>query len=135
MFRASLEWRLFVHIVFAVILFVHGVAHLPGFLVPWKFLVASDMPYKTTLLSGRMHVGAAGIRAVGVVWLLLALLFVASAAGVGLRLPWWRPVVLWAAVASVLFSVLGWPDARVGVAVNVAILLFLAANHQGGWIG
>lgn len=122
------------HVALAVFLLLHGFAHLPGFLVPWRFMTAEDMPYRTTILAGRVDLGDAGIRAVGVAWLVLAALFAVSALATGLRTSWWQPAVLGTVVLSLVLSFLGWPDARIGVVVNVAVLAFLVANRHAGWI-
>ena len=48
-------------IALGIFLILHGVAHLPGFVVPWRLANIKDVPYKTTLLSGRFDIGDAGI--------------------------------------------------------------------------
>ena len=49
----------------AALLIAHGVAHLVGFLVPWKLLSTAEVPYRTTVLGGLIEVGDAGARALG----------------------------------------------------------------------
>ena len=68
--------------VLAILLVAHGVAHLVGVVSSWKLAVLPELPYKTVVLSGRVDVGDAGIRVMGVLWLLAALAFWS------LRLPW-----------------------------------------------
>ena len=41
-------------LVVAVVLVAHGVAHLIGFVVPWRLMTLPEMPYKTTLFAGRL---------------------------------------------------------------------------------
>lgn len=41
-----------IHIALALVLFVHAVAHLPGFLVSWRIASLKELPYKTTVLAG-----------------------------------------------------------------------------------
>lgn len=121
-------------ILLALVLFGHGIAHLPGFLVFWKLATFKDLPYKTTILAGRVSVGEGGIRIVGVLWLITALAFVASSIGTGLRLPWWPTVTLATSAFSLLLCITGWPDARIGVFVNLILIAFLLVNRQTGWL-
>ncbi len=122
------------HILLALILFGHGVAHLPGFLAFWKLATLKEMPYKTTILAGNVNVGDLGIRVVGVLWLATALAFAASSIGTGTRLPWWQPVTLITSVFSLLLCIVGWPDARFGLFINIALIAFLLVNKQTGWL-
>ena len=46
------------HIVLAIILLGHGVAHLVGFLVFWKITALEEMPNKTTQFGGLIDVGS-----------------------------------------------------------------------------
>lgn len=121
-------------IVFAIILFVHRIAHLPGFIVPWKLAALKDMPYKTLILAGRIDVGDAGVRIVGTLWLIAALAFAACGVGVIAGLAWWRPVVMTVAALSLVLCIIGWPEARIGVLINAAIIVFLLIERQMGWL-
>jgi hypothetical protein len=58
---------------FALFLLVHGIAHLPGFVVAWRLAALREMPYKTTLLDGVVDAGPVGARIVGLLWLLAGL--------------------------------------------------------------
>jgi hypothetical protein len=113
---------------------VHGIAHLVGFAVPWRLLQAEEMPYSTTLLAGRLDVGDAGIKMVGLVWLGLAVAFLAAAVGVWMDRPGWTGIALGVAAASLVMSVLGWPAARIGVAVNLVLALGLVGGWWLGWL-
>lgn len=48
------------NIVLALLLFGHGLAHLPGFLAFWKLATFKEMPYKTAILAGNINVGDFG---------------------------------------------------------------------------
>lgn len=113
-------------------LILHGVAHLVGFVVPWKLVQVEDTPYKTTLLGGRWDVGDTGIRVVGILWMLGALAFVAAGAGLLAGFAWWVGTALYASLGSLVLSVFGWPDSRFGAVINVLLLLFL---RFGGSLG
>ena len=121
-------------IVLAVLLLAHGVAHLPGFLVSWQLRAFPEMPYRTAILGGSVDVGDGGIKAIGVEWLVLSLLFVV-AAGVALMRPtWWQPFVYMAVGFSTALCVVGWPDARLGLVANVVIVLILVTGVRIGWL-
>ncbi len=121
-------------IALTVSLLVHGFAHLPGFVIPWRLATLQDMPYKTTLFAGLVNVGDDGIRVVGILWLMVALALGVCAIGLLARASWWIPVALVAASFSLFLSVIGWPDSRIGVFINVAILALLSVNRQVGWL-
>src|SRR5688572_27260278 len=115
-------------IALAVVLAAHGVAHLVSFVEAWR-LVPEGLPYKTTVLAGRVDLGDAGIRVVGVLWLLVALAFAGAGIGAIVNAPWWVPVALGSAVVSLLLSSTEWPEARVGVMIDLAILATLPLAH------
>ncbi len=110
--------------VLAALLIAHGVAHLVGFVVPWRLVSTAEVPYRTTILGGVTDLGDAGARALGVVWLVAALAFVLLAGAV---LAGWN-VRLWVFAMLALSSVLcvvGWPEARIGLIVNAVLLAAL----------
>lgn len=116
----------------SVILAAHGIAHLVGFLVPWRILSSPDMPFKTTLLAGRVDVGDAGIRAIGVLWLLTAGFIVASAAGLALQARWAESMMLPAVLVSLVLCLIEVPEARIGVVLNVGLVLLLLLHPAMG---
>jgi hypothetical protein len=108
----------------SALLIAHGVAHLVGFVVPWKLVSTAEVPYRTTILGGVTDVGDASVRALGVVWLVAALAFVllggAMLAGWNVRA--WMFAML---ALSIVLCVVGWPEARIGLVVNVVLLTVL----------
>lgn len=110
----------------ASLLVGHGVAHLVGFVSSWKLATLAELPYKTTVFAGRVDVGDVGIRIIGVLWLLAALAFLLAAGAVGAGAHWAGRFLLATVVASLLLCAVGWPDARIGVAVNAVLMLVLA---------
>ena len=121
-------------IVLAVLFVLHGLAHGVGFAVPWKLIESEDVTYRTTLLSGHLDVGDVGIRLVGILWLLVGLAFVATGVGAWLGQGWWLRGAVAVAGVSLAMCVLGWPEARAGAALNVAILLVLSLGPHLGWL-
>jgi hypothetical protein len=111
--------------VLAFVLAAHGVAHLVGFVSSWQLATLAELPYKTTIFSGRLDVGDAGIRVIGVLWLLGAVAFLVTAIALTTGMGWAGRLMLAAVIASALLCVAAWPDARLGLAVNLALALVL----------
>lgn len=118
----------------AVLMALHAVAHLPGFLVPWRLASLPEMPYGTTVLAGHVDIGGAGIRVMGAAWLAVALAFGIAAVAAGTDRSWWMAAAAGAAVVSLGLSVLGLPAAKIGIAVNLLILAALLAAPRLGWV-
>lgn len=114
-------------IVLGFFLVAHGVAHTLAFSVQWQFSQAKGIAHTTTLLGGRLDVGDVGIRFDGLLWLVAALGFIVA----GMRLAWRKrlePVLLTATtIFSLVLCVLGLPQAWMGVVIDVAILIVVAA--------
>jgi len=110
---------------FAVLLLLHGIAHGVGFAGSWQLGEFREAPLDTTLLAGRVDVGVVGIRAMGILWLLTGLAFAVAALGVWRSWEWWPPFTMGVVLLSLVMCILGWPAARIGVALNVAILVGL----------
>ena len=101
--------------------------------MPWRILKAAEMPNATTLLNGRVDVGPAGIRAVGILWLFLAAAFLAVGAGALTDRESWPTMAAAVAGSSLVLSLLELPAARIGIAVNLVILAALLAVVRLGW--
>lgn len=110
----------------------HGIAHAVGFVVPWRLVAPESAEYSTTILAGRIDLGSVGIRALGLVWLVLALGFVIAALAAWLRFSWWMGAATWLASVSLVLSALGWPASKIGVPVNLAILAAILIGHRVG---
>ena len=114
----------------AVLMLLHGIAHLPGFFSPWQLATLAEMPYDTTLLAGRLDVGESATRLLGLVWLATSVLFVVASCGAVLHRGWWAGVAMVAIAASLALCVLEWPAARIGVPVNLAIVAAIVLGQQ-----
>ena len=114
-------------LILAALLTLHGVAHLVGFAGAWQLAPAKEIPYKTTVFAGQVHLGDIGIRVMGILWLLAALAFVAAAGGAVFNTPCWIRTALFVTCISLAMTIVEWPQARIGLFVNLAILggLFL----------
>ena len=112
------------------LLIVHGVAHFPGFAVPWRLLQTDELPYRTTILAGSFNLGERGIQAVGLAWAAVGIAFIALAVLVWLHSPRAPNLVGAAIIVSLLLCVIGWPDSRIGILVNVLMLGLLVASSR-----
>ena len=120
--------------VFAVLLLIHGFAHLVGFVVPWKLGKLEEMPYKTTLLGGRWDVGDAGIRGMGVLWLLVGLALFVLGGTLALTGLLERDHLLAFSFASTVLCILGWPDSKLGLVANAVIVALYFVSRSQGWL-
>lgn len=118
----------------AVLMILHGVAHLPGFANSWRLATFTHVPYHTRLLAGRLEVGDGGMRIVGTLWLLVALGFVAAGMAAMLGAAWWAGAAYFTALLSLALCALEWPAAQIGVPVNVVIAVALLAGRVFNWI-
>ena len=115
----------------AFLLFAHGLAHVPGFLVSWQLAVFPDLAYRTTIFGTAVDVGPEGARLIGLCWLGMAGVFVVLASAVAFN----APLGPWATAAAVALSILlctaGWPEARLGLVANAVIALLLVWIRSG----
>ena len=118
-------------IALAAFLAVHGLAHLVGF-VEARRLAPEGLRYHTTVPAGRVGLGDAGIRIAGMLRLVVALAFGATAIGAIVDAIWWLPLALGSAVGSLLISSTESPESRVGVLIDLAILGILPLAHALG---
>jgi hypothetical protein len=116
----------------AIFLVLHGLIHLIGFVVPWKIIQTSEFPYTTTVLARKVALGAIGVRLVGLLWLLAAVLYVIAGYGLWTLAPWWQGYTLGVTAFSLVLCVIGWPEAQFGFYIDVVLLALLLF---GGRIG
>jgi len=115
----------------ASLLAAHGIAHLPGFAVPWRLMTSAEIPYKTTAFGGAIEIGDTGARLLGAGWLLMAVMLLVLSGATWANASWWRPAVMVAVAISAMFSVAGWPEARLGLLANAVIVgMLLATPHS-----
>ena len=105
-------------IALALFLLIHGIPHLPGFVVPWRQATLTAMPYKTTLLDGAVDAGPAGARIIGLLWLIAGLGCVATAVAALQGVPGWPAFALGMPLLSLTLSVLGWPESSMGLVIK-----------------
>lgn len=120
--------------IIAIVLILHGLIHLIGFAVNWQLVTLADIPYSTSVLVGKVYVGAAGIRVVGIFWLIVTVGFVVAGIGLLILAPWWYALTFWMALFSLVLCILAWPEAQFGAYTNLIILAFLLVGEQLGWL-
>lgn len=121
-------------IALAILMALHGVAHLPGFVGSWRLATLEGVPYHTTLLGGALDVGDAGMRVVGTAWLLAGIGFMAASLATALDRDGWPDVALAVTLFSLTLCVLELPASRIGVPVNLAILAALLVDRRLAWL-
>jgi len=110
-------------ILFFIIVMVHGLIHLMGFVQGWDLGKVEQLsgntlfPLNNTLL-----------KAAGTGWLLATLLFLAAGAGFILEKHWWCIPALAGIVMSQILIILYWQDAKFGTAANLIILAVALAG-------
>jgi hypothetical protein len=120
-------------ITLAVLMTLHGMAHLVSYVEAWQ-LMPRSFPCKTTILAGRVDLGDAGTRVVGMIWLAVAVAFVLSAAGAVVGAAWWASLAFGVAATSLVLSAVELPQARPGLVINLLILATLVAGGRFGWL-
>lgn len=115
----------FLSIILVVIVILHGLIHLLGFAAYWPLADIPNLPYKTSLLGGRLEVGASGMRIFSLLWLLVALGFVLAAGALALGKSYWAPLLLGTTLLSLAICILDWKVAYLGALIDVFLLLVL----------
>jgi hypothetical protein len=117
-------------LVAALLLILHGVAHLVGFRA--AFWPEPGVQVRSSLLGGLLAVGSFGTRALGLIWLVLALGYLLSAILFLLRHPSSGLVMLGVTAASLAMCALFWPDARIGLVIDVVLFVVVLALSRSG---
>ena len=105
----------------AILMTLHGIAHLPGVLGSWRIATFDDMPYRTTLFFGNLDVGDAGMRVMGALWLVAGASFVSAAAGAFDNRSWWPATALAACALSLVLCLAALPQTKVGIPLDLVI--------------
>ncbi|MBV8445288.1 MAG: hypothetical protein JOZ92_05160, partial [Candidatus Dormibacteraeota bacterium] len=108
----------------AGLLLAHGLIHILGFLATWH--IATGGTIASTPYVGVYTPGEAPVLFLGVVWLVAAIAFVASATALVTRRTWWPQMTAASALVSLVLCSLWWRDAMVGLVVNLALVAFMA---------
>jgi hypothetical protein len=123
-----------IRIIIMIGLMIHGLIHLLGFVVPWRLATVDGLTYKTTVLAGRFDVGERGTQIIGLLWFVAAVGFVAAGIAVLTLHPWWPALVLSITLLSLVITILGWPEAQIGVLINLIILALWCSGQAAIWL-
>jgi hypothetical protein len=126
---STLRWLLIVGLA------AHGIAHAAGFAVAWRLTSSPEIPYHTALLNGRFEVGDTGIRIVGLLWLAAAFMFLAAAGLLAAHHRFGLVALALATTMSLILCLVEWPFSRVGLVINVLLLVMLPAIGTLLWRG
>ena len=110
----------------AILLALHGVIHLIGFVTPWRIATLEGFAYRTTVFNGALDVGDVGARFIGLVWLGLTFGFLAAGYGIWRGTRWAAGLTAVLAIVSLIVCLLGLPEAGAGVVIDVLILAAVA---------
>lgn len=107
-------------LLFAIILLVHGLIHLLGFLKEWHLAKVSQLSGKTLVpLSDSLS------KVAGFFWLLTFILFVVSAAIFITGKEMWWIVAFFALLISQILIIFYWQDAKFGTIANIIIFIIV----------
>lgn len=109
----------------ALLFVLHGIAHAVGFAGAFGLSESNAINEGFTLVGGLDADGLA-MHALGALWLVPIPLYVVAAAGLVLRRRWWAPWALAATLASTALCILWLEPAKVGLVLDLVILVGLA---------
>lgn len=114
-----------------ILLVLHALAHVVGFV--GAFQLVPQVVQQRSVFAGRVSIGDATAKCLGVFWLLCAVGFTVAAAAAVLRTSWWPSLTLGVAPASLLLSLMFWPEARLGLPINLLIIGIMLFAKWSGW--
>ncbi len=107
-----------VKIIFAIIILIHALIHLMGFVKEWEIARLPEMTGKTLLpLSPLMA------RVAGILWLAACILFVLCGIGFISGKEWWMIIGVIGAIISQAMIILYWRDAWAGTIANLILVI------------
>ncbi|MDK2984285.1 MAG: hypothetical protein PWP19_1763 [Thermococcaceae archaeon] len=116
-----------IRILFSLVVFLHGLIHLLGFVKEWNLAEVKQLTGNTLIpLSGGLS------KIAGILWLAAGLLFIASAATYLLRKEWWWMLAGIAIPLSQILIIIYWKDAKFGTIATVIVLIACILSY-GTW--
>ncbi|MBM4176164.1 MAG: hypothetical protein FJ213_08325 [Ignavibacteria bacterium] len=111
-----------------IIMLIHGLIHIIGFVKEFKLAEVSQLSGKTLFPLTTLSAKAAGLF-----WLISCLLFAISAGMYLFEKDWWWIFALAGILISQVLIIIYWQDAKFGTIANI-IILFAAVLAYGNWI-
>ena len=110
---------------------LHGLIHLVGFVAAWQLATLPELAYRTSAFNGAVEIGDGGARVVGIAWIVGVAAFLVAAWGLWQNAAWAVRGAVVAAAVSVAVCAAGLPDAYLGLAIDVVILVGAAVLVRG----
>jgi len=108
---------------FALLLIMHGFAHLPGVLGSWKVKSFEDVSYQPNAIF--TDAGDTTVFLLGIVWFTAAIGFLVAGISLLVHFEWWPHIALGAMLTSLIPTILWNQDARIGLELNIALLIVI----------
>ena len=115
----------------AVGLLLHGLLHLVGFFVPWQLAGINQLGAEEAA-GGRIQLGPTTSRILGLLWLLIAGMFILAAAGLLFDATWTLSLIIVASGSSLPLCLSKLPEMAVGAVLDVIILLIVVPIFATG---
>ena len=112
--------------VIAVLLVLHGLIHLFGFLTSWNIIDVPGISRTPTVFPDEVPIGV--IRDLGALWLLGLAAFFLAAYAVLRDHHWWKGVAFGSAVVSLLATLFWIHEAWPGLILNAVIIALIARS-------
>jgi hypothetical protein len=117
----------------AIALFLHGLVHLVGFFVPWRY-ADIDAIGPENLLLDRIPVSMWMARALGLAWLAVTVAYLVAAVAIVIGAPWTVGLIIATTLVSLVLCLLKLPDMLFGVIADILILAIVAHGVVTGWL-
>ncbi|GAB3949615.1 hypothetical protein GCM10028805_26160 [Spirosoma harenae] len=109
---------------FVLLLLIHGLIHVLGFVNQWVLDLGSQLSGKSLFL-----VSEETSKVLGVLWLLAGLSFLLAAAAYWLQRDWWLSVAIVSTLLSQALIIVYWPDAKAGTVANILLAIVLLVTY------
>ena len=110
------------HLIFTIVLLVHGVGHLLGVIsIVGGLIKSSGFTTTSWVLTDRLGLSETIVRALGMLWLVATTGFIAAAWGFWSDMEWWRSLTWVMVVLSVGLLVLWWNAFTINIPIQANI--------------
>lgn len=112
------------NLIFTLIVFIHGLIHLLGFVKEWKIAEVNQLTGKTLIpLSDSLS------KVFGSLWLITFLCFFIATVGFLLKKDWWWMIASLGVIFSQILIIVYWQDAKAGTIANLIILPVIIVSY------
>ena len=114
------NYRLMLHYLLAIMIFMHGLLHLMGYSKAFQY-------------SGIEHIKAHISRPIGILWIMGCLSFIGTGVLFLLNSDYWQMAGFVSIILSEIAIIIGWQNTRYGTIVNVLILTVIIISKYTDW--